>query len=668
MTHGSERWVWLEPIGFDNTQPDCGVAEYLDKTGFVPDAICLLMTSPDIVLQHPGMEREVALATDICSREGHSHTLERARQDWTNHQVRALVGALQAAGVKVLLSFFTQYFHNTHHREWVSDHPELLTRYNHTENTGSYNPLKRFRNGEFFEDVFVDRLAATLRDYGFDGWHGPDGNGPLFGGHLYNADYSDDMLRQFADARAVTLPKAVWDAGETTMQGRRARAEHVWRHLRADWIAFWCDRWAAFWRKAMDRLHAEGKIGVINNAWARAPWESLYRYGIDYRKIMDAGVDAMIVETVAPGLCLDPRPGTRAPNRSYDMYSMLQLIRAYVPDSKLIFLLNTQDVVEQWDAIRHVPTVLEREIFNVNNVYLQTGRGRLRRGADGSLACLGDGIRRNEWRTLTRWWDLSVETMPRRVLGATLLWSDSALHAQGEEFTRHRTWDAHRILAHLMEHGAPVQSSVRIEHLDHAEGPLLVIHPHLLPAEERARVAAYARGPVVAIGPDLSGLPNADGCFSDAHAPRPMQCGWWRVASRPAPEITADSALPPLPEDLLGIFDKVGYWDPLEARPVSTSFLKACADVITASLGGVSASDDTSAVTAMFMELEDGRIRVALKNKMPWYAKACVDLGRPIRSAAVKTDFPLVAIEPKGSQFSVRVTAMGLVVVDVEFA
>jgi len=40
-----ERWIWTELIGFDSDQPDQGVAEYLETTGFVPDCICLLITS-----------------------------------------------------------------------------------------------------------------------------------------------------------------------------------------------------------------------------------------------------------------------------------------------------------------------------------------------------------------------------------------------------------------------------------------------------------------------------------------------------------------------------------------------------------------------------------------------------------------------------------------------
>jgi hypothetical protein len=42
-----ERWIWTELIAFDNERPDLGVGEYIDKAGFVPTAVCLLIGSPD---------------------------------------------------------------------------------------------------------------------------------------------------------------------------------------------------------------------------------------------------------------------------------------------------------------------------------------------------------------------------------------------------------------------------------------------------------------------------------------------------------------------------------------------------------------------------------------------------------------------------------------------
>lgn len=659
----AERWIWIELIGFDNTSGDYGVSQLIDKVGFVPDGICLLASSPDIVLQHPGMAREVTLAPDICAREGHTHNQERQRQDWTNHQLRGLVSSLQSAGVSTFLSHFTQYHGNRHHREWLSDHRELLTRRNSSSATGGYNPLKRLTSGEYFEDVFGDSLLEAIADYGFDGWHGPDGNGPL-SGPLYETDFSDDMIEQFAAMTGVALPGELWEAGDATAASRLARGEWVWRHERHEWIEFWAERWAIFWRKTLDRLHGAGKRGLINNAWARAPWESLYRYGVDYRKIADAGVDGIVVETVAASLNMDPRPSTRDPNRSYDMASMLQLIRAYVPETKLLFLCTVQDIVEQWDAIRHTPTVLEREIFSVNNAYAIEAGGRLRRSADGGLVCLGDGIQRSEWETLGRWWRTATGAVPSRVLGAAVLWSDHAVRAQIDDFTAHRTWNTHRLVAGLQEHGAPLQATVRVEYIDEYQGPLFVPNPHLLTDSERRAVGAYTGGPVVAIGPDLSGLPEPAGSFSQRVGKRPLQCAVWGMAL-PAVALEDGEAEEPLPEDLGGAIDLTGYWDHLTAAPVSAAFLTACAQVTLEAAGCIALEETTGAVTPMVMEMEPGVLRVALKNKMDWYARPRVELGRPIESIAVQTAFPVITVKPDDTAFAVRVPGKGVTVVDV---
>ena len=666
----SERWIWVELIGFDNTQSDYGVAEYARTAGFVPDAVCLLVSSSDFVLLHQGMEAEYPLAPDICSREGHTHNQQRQRQGWTNHQVRGLVDALRRAGVKVFLSFFLSYFSDRHHHEWASNHKELLSRHSDRDGFGSLNVLKRFKDGTWLEDHFIEKVLAAVEDYGFDGWHGPDGHGPLCGS-IYSVDFSDDYLDQFEKARGIRLPEAIWQAGQETCAGRTRRAEHIWREHRRDWIEFFADRWARFWGKMMTRLHAAGKLGVINSAWTRAPWEALYRYGVDYRKFADAGVDAMVVETCAASLSMDPRPSTRDPVRSYDMYSMLGLIRAFAPGMKLVYLQTTQDIVERWDAIRHAPMVLEREVYNVSNVYLTQPDGSLRRAADGALTCLGDGMSSREWETLGEWVGLALDAMPKRILGATLVWSDAAVYNQIDDFTRWRTWNIHRILFSLQELGAPVQSVVRSDQLEGAAGPLLVLNPHLFTPEELRRLSAYDRGPVILVGPEAGEFPDATLLFSDAESVRPLQCAI-RGGSHPGAPARDDTWAPePVdwPEDDRGLIDKTGYWDRLTVRPVSRGFLAACTDAIwtlvSAAEGGLALEEERDAVTGMFMELESGVLRIALKNKMPWYANPKVTVPRTIARAEIKTDYPMMALQPDGNTFQVRVPGKGLTVVDV---
>ena len=51
-----QKWIWIELIGFDNTLPDYGVQNYLDRCKFIPDGASLLLTWTEFVLGYQGME------------------------------------------------------------------------------------------------------------------------------------------------------------------------------------------------------------------------------------------------------------------------------------------------------------------------------------------------------------------------------------------------------------------------------------------------------------------------------------------------------------------------------------------------------------------------------------------------------------------------------------
>ena len=659
-----ERWIWTELIGFDNTRPDLGVSEYIEAAGFTPATICLLIGSPDFILSHDSPAAEVPLPPDFCARDGHERNPHRQRQVWTNYQLRALIAELHVRGVAVYLTVFTRFYGDRFHHEWVSDHREVCMVYRGHGWVSSINCLARLADGGFYEDYFIAKLVETMVYYGFDGWHGADGYGPL-SGPLWCVDMSDDMVAQFSEATGLALPEEVGGECGHDVDRLEARAAWLWRHVRHEWIDFYSNRWATFWRKAVAALHGAGKQAVVNSAWGRAPFESLYRYGIDYRKIAATGVDGIVVETAAAGLAMDPRPMAAHESRHYDFLAMLMLIRAYVPDTRLIFLHNAHDVVEQWDAIRHMPTLLEREIYSLANVWHHSAEG-LRPGADGFLVCLGDGLDPDHWRWLRERWALAFAPAPAATLGATLLWSDAAMAAQVADFTATRTWNSHRLLFQLMTLGAVVQSTVRVDQLHAARGPLLVLNPHLLPADELAAVMAYDAAPVVTIGREPGSLPAADLQFSDPLPPDEVQCRVYGASGLRAPDIAALEEPELIPDDLLAVEDESGYWYHMYARRVSPAFLAACVQVINELSGAPVVTDGADAVTLMAVQQAPGVLRLAVKSKIAVYAGPTVDVRHPIRSVSVLTSFPSLRIQPEGTAFRVRVPGKGVTVLDVE--
>lgn len=396
-----EKWIWLELIGFDNTMKDMGVKNYIDRAGFVPDAVSLLVTGIDFILQYEKTEKIINLPADICSRMGHLRNTERSRQQWTNKQVRTLISNLQKKGVKVYLSVFVYFLNNAHHKEWVTDHAEVRTAFYTAEKLGDINPMAKLADGTYFEDIFLPKLVQVLTDYGFDGWHGADGFGDLCG-PLYHIDFSDQMLEQFIEYTGVSIPDEYSRKIGLDFPAMRSRATWIWRNLRHEWIEFFGERTSRFWHKAVEMLHRAGKKAMINSCRTRDPFETLYGFGYNYLKIAKCGVDYILAETVAGALMLDPRPQCSDIERHYDYLAMMMEIKACMPDVKLVFLQNIHDVCEDWDLIRHAPAILEKEVFSLANVFFYRKDGKLARCADGLLGCLGDGIDVHEWAWLKK--------------------------------------------------------------------------------------------------------------------------------------------------------------------------------------------------------------------------------------------------------------------------
>jgi hypothetical protein len=662
-TRNHERWIWTELIGFDNRQPDFGVREYLDNAGFTPDAVSLLLSSIDVVLQHQGMGRTYRLPPDVCSREGHEHNQNRKRQKWTNVQLRGLVRQLQEQGVAVYLNVFNQYHNNRHHHEWASDHAEVRAQYLPRKHRGDIHILKRLADGTPFEDLFLPRLVEVMQDYGFDGWHGGDGFGDV-GGPIYAIDASDDLVGQFQAASSIALPPEVaGDCGDDHERLTR-RATWIWQNRRHEWIEFYAARSTRFWQKAVDLLHRAGKKAAINSCRARDPFETLYMNGYDYRRLATTGVDAIVTETVAAGLALDPRSDCSGPHRHDDFLAQLLLIKACMPKTKLIFLHNLHDIVEQWDAIHHAPTVLEREIYTLANLCHVTRNGKLRRCADGFLACLGDGIRHEEWQWLQRRWDLAFGPLPRRQCGATVIWSDAAMDHQIADFTATRTWPTHRILYHLMAAGAPVQAVARSEALAGVQGAILVLNLHLFPEAERQQVLAYRNGPVIVVTRKGDPLPAALLRFDDVYPPHELSCAVWGAKARLETPIAKDGD-ESIPVDLRLVADTAGFWDHLYQRHVSSGFIDACVDAIAQVTGGFLPGTDRTSNAVLLSELANGRLRLVVKSRVHVYTSPTIDLQRPIRTAKVLTEFPLMPPRLEGSKLTVRVPPNGIVVMEV---
>src|SRR5690606_19986960 len=187
----------------------------------------------------------------------------------------------------------------------------------------------------------------VLHDYGFDGLHGADG---YTSGRrpLNDVDFTDDMIGQFLAHSDVTLPTEFKGEIDSKSDLFTKRGQWVWEHRREEWIRFHVDRWTTFWRKVIDGVHGQRKKVVFNTAWTRDPFEAIYRYGIDYRRITDLGVDGFIVEAVASAIAMEPGLSDEHTKFYYNALAMILLIKAHCPEALLLPFTQIHDTTEQY--------------------------------------------------------------------------------------------------------------------------------------------------------------------------------------------------------------------------------------------------------------------------------------------------------------------------------
>lgn len=667
-----EKWVWIELIGFDNRASDFGVAAYLDTVGTVPDGISLLFFTPDFVHAHKGMEREHILPIEMCSYAARPYGKLHDRQQWTNYQLHGLVKELQKQGVNVYCSFFNLFLFSDEGREkaseWCAAHPELYEMRKTGEAFPVINPLKRFKDGTYYEDVFVRDLMTVMRDYEFDGYHGADGyTSPRLS--LAEADYSDDMVEQFLRISGVELASGLQAVCDGDSLALEKRADWIWTHQRMDWIRFYAVRWGELWQKIMPAIRNAGKKAVLNSVWTRDPFEALYRYGVDYRLLAESGVNGFVIESVGASLsagageCEYKEPGS-------EFMAMIMAIKAYTPDMKLICLNAIQDTNEQWDGISHVPTIVERDIYAFSNVYLQDREG-LRRCASGFVACLGDGIEKMSWDKIVRQWNLGFDGAPERIIGASYVWSDEALQRSLEAYPASRGWSAHKWLTELIEAGAPLHSVVNVKNLPQTSGAICTVDVQLLNDEELDRVLSYRSGPSVLVGTMTKRI-------SQAFDSRGLQVSCelnqlFGVACDENGAIIAafvgdeaDRRAFGEQSDLSALNDIKSWLEPLFYREVSAEFLNRCVQVLTDCTGAPRTVSNSPYIRTAALEIQPGRWRLLIRNLHINYKSAHLDLGRSIANLKVLTDFPGIPIFPKGSEFSLYVPGRGIVIVEVQ--
>ncbi len=618
LPDGFQNYVWIELIGFDNTRPDFGVEELIATMGFRPEAMLLLVASVDFIHAHRGMEKETELDPFVCSYNGHSHNDCRARQRWTNYQLRALTRVLREHGIESYISVFDLV---SEHSAFAAEHPELLAQFTQSRKrqTGSFLYMtKRIADGSYYEDEFLRATLAVLRDYSFDGIHLADGVcRPRL--PVQSLEHSDDMFEQ----AGIPVPAEDVDREAYLLEG-----------YRRSWLEFCERRWAAYLEKTVKGIHESGFKVIVNSTWTKDPLEALYRYGIDYARMAELPIHAMVVENGSPTLAIlddganagyHMTPEDRKAVHYMLRASLLHIAAAVGERIPLRPLFPVRDTMEQYDVIHHLPTSLQRHAAALFVARAHRADGSLRPVATGNTYCLGDGLRFDDWRFLRLCSDNAYAGKAAYPVGATAVYSDARNREELYALMDRRSPHSTRWIAALMERGAMIGKVAHVRDLDAVCGTLVVPNPERMPKEELARIRAYDRGEVVY-------LHAVESDKDHGREPNPVGMGF------PYPLLMEE-----LPEDVLQ-------------------------DAVTRINGGLATvSPDAPECRVQEMVTGPHTARYVIENQAYYYTRPTVSTHRSIEHATDITKGQGYRVTVKGDFFSTLVPLCGVAVVEVEF-
>ncbi len=647
--------VWMQMFGFERNDADRGAERFLSRMGFVPDSVHALLFHPDFFHLHRGMKEEYRLFKDNCSYRAVPRNTERARQDWTNYDLRALIANLKARGVKFYASIFGTYVENIFHREWLSEHPEM--RCSKIKGDGHLMCLKRLKDGTYYEDFFAQKLVETMLDYDLAGVHLADTFCPSE--HLYKSDYSCDMAEQFLEHTGLSEHTEALMLGDDSLEARVARQKYLWGNadLREKWIRFYEWRWERFFKKICAAVHAVGREVWILGMYCSDPFETEYVYGFDTRRVMDAGVDCITANILPTSVYHE----THAfPDHFHKIHMALPLLRAQVKDHSVVTMLGVQDASEEFSVIDHLPVRLERDTYTMTAF---CGRGERSResATEGCYICLGDGLTERQWEFLKERMDIGFSADAAFSHSPMVYWSDAAQERMLHEYVSTRRPTPHKQCTEIFRAGMPFGGSVRSDRLEGFEGVLFVPNLDLLSEAEASQLADY-KGAWVGTAPadfDLGArgiMPTFD-CkdgFSD-YPLRAFACGFElsdadkaSVAELCAHDDGAESR---------GDEPERDVHPPVAELPftkLTQGFVDACALMLKAMMHTKFAV--SSSMPMMALHLKNGFDRLFLFNRYDdAYTSARVVSEANIEDSAIVSAFPVLPIRFFGDEESERI-------------
>ena len=392
-----EKTVSVDLRSFRPIGPDFGVDEYINKLGFSPDALCFLNFHTMFVLEYKGVSDDFIDPISV----GQNGTPCNYR--WRLSDFKALVQVIKTRGIRVYIGILSNtispVWHNT---DYTWKYPELLqTKSGNRLLWGNaINPLKRFDDGSFFDDLYAEKLSMIIRDFSFDSYVAGDGMLGLRGPRetLKETDFSCDMIKQFIEYSGVSiLVDSDYDAR------RRIITEKYYDQ----WVDFWSWRWGNHVRKLNKALKRYDAGVKALDSWSRSPELCRRLFGIDYRQLYAAGLETVFVRAGESSKWRKHREGLYA-KEDCSFYTFLSHM-AYEPRLEYAWVQPTINLPEFWNTMQDLPNVSKRELNGYSGLRFLIPGNRWVPIVKGVCLIWGNDLSSADWAWLRTEWENTDE-------------------------------------------------------------------------------------------------------------------------------------------------------------------------------------------------------------------------------------------------------------------
>ena len=319
--------------------------------------------------------------------------------------------------------------------------------------------------------------------------------------------------------------------------------------------------------------------------------------------------------------------------------AMSMLLRAYLPDAKLIIMNQIRDFNESFFILQHAPALFESQIITHFNLFYRNADNNIKSCYDGALACLSDGFTQAEWEKINTTWDVGSSFLPETLSGAVVLYSEKKLKKQVKHYEKERIWYDYRILTHLLNAGAPIRTIADIKSLSKRNEVLIILNPELYDEDELQAIAAYKAAPVIAIG-------NSD-------------CAILNNQNIKTPQVKNDKNIPE------NIKDSWTWLDDLYITGINDVFFTECADLIKESVANIVFTPDNPAVKFVVEKFNE-TYRLLLWNDEHYYQTLNILTDIKYKELKYISGFTNCKIPIVGDSFLVKLPPRGVSIIEIK--